>query len=121
MYDYTNTPWKSQCIVRNMMNPNRGNENDTSYECFPMDNVYPATANSTLKVGPVTNNGFVNKQYPVSPNALFSDQPDGLLGDEDNGATSSWYLFSAMGISPVPGTEDLLIGSPVFSNITINI
>jgi len=45
----------------------------------------------------------------------FSDSPDGLPGDEDGGAESSWYVFSALGFYPVcPGSPIYEIGTPLF-------
>lgn len=53
---------------------------------------------------------------------LYSPTPDGYCGDEDNGQTSAWYVFSAMGFYPVcPGTDEYVIGSPLFKKITINL
>lgn len=51
---------------------------------------------------------------------LYTPNPDGLCGDEDNGQTSAWYLFSAMGFYPVaPGTGEYAFGSPLFKKITL--
>ncbi|MCK5821102.1 MAG: GH92 family glycosyl hydrolase [Bacteroidales bacterium] len=53
---------------------------------------------------------------------LYSPEPDGLCGDEDNGQTSAWYVFSAMGFYPVcPGTDEYVIGSPLFDKVTMNL
>ena len=53
---------------------------------------------------------------------LYSPQPDGLCGDEDNGQTSAWYVFSAMGFYPVcPGQPEYVIGSPLFESVTLNL
>jgi len=53
---------------------------------------------------------------------LYSPLPDGLCGDEDNGQTSAWYVFSAMGFYPVcPGTQEYVLGSPLFDQITLNL
>lgn len=44
----------------------------------------------------------------------------GYYGDEDNGQTSAWYVFSAMGFYPVcPGTNQYVIGSPLFKKVTL--
>jgi predicted alpha-1,2-mannosidase len=49
---------------------------------------------------------------------LYNYTPDGYCGDEDNGQTSAWYVFSAMGFYPVaPGTGEYVIGSPLFDRI----
>ena len=53
---------------------------------------------------------------------LYNASPDGYCGDEDNGQTSAWYVFSAMGFYPVcPGSNQYVIGSPYFDNITLHL
>jgi predicted alpha-1,2-mannosidase len=53
---------------------------------------------------------------------LYSSAPDGLCGDEDNGQTSAWYVFSAMGFYPVtPETGQYAMGSPLFKNIKLHL
>ncbi len=53
-------------------------------------------------------------------NKLYNPNPDGYCGDEDNGQTSAWYVFSAMGFYPVcPGTTQYVLGAPLFSKITL--
>ncbi|MEN6306806.1 MAG: GH92 family glycosyl hydrolase [Anaerohalosphaeraceae bacterium] len=53
---------------------------------------------------------------------LYSPTPDGLCGDEDNGQTSAWYVFSAMGFYPVcPGADEYVIGAPLFQKITLKL
>ncbi|MCD6354859.1 MAG: GH92 family glycosyl hydrolase [Prolixibacteraceae bacterium] len=53
-------------------------------------------------------------------NKLYTPQPDGYCGDEDNGQTSAWYVFSAMGFYPVcPGTNQYVFGAPLFNKITL--
>lgn len=54
-------------------------------------------------------------------NKLYQPTPDGYCGDEDNGQTSAWYVFSAMGFYPVcPGTDQYVLGTPLFKKMTIN-
>lgn len=51
---------------------------------------------------------------------LYHSGPDGYCGDEDNGQTSAWYVFSALGFYPVcPGTNEYVIGSPLFDEAEI--
>jgi predicted alpha-1,2-mannosidase len=51
---------------------------------------------------------------------LYSATPDGYCGDEDNGQTSAWYVFSALGFYPVtPGTTQYVFGSPLFDKVTM--
>ncbi len=53
---------------------------------------------------------------------LYNPNPDGYCGDEDNGQTSAWYVFSALGFYPVcPGTDQYVIGSPLFEKMTIHL
>jgi predicted alpha-1,2-mannosidase len=52
---------------------------------------------------------------------LYSAHPDGYCGDEDNGQTSAWYVFSAMGFYSVcPGTQQYALGAPLFRKITLS-
>lgn len=52
---------------------------------------------------------------------LYSANPDGYCGDEDNGQTSAWYVFSALGFYPVcPGSNQYVIGTPYFRKVTIH-
>lgn len=53
---------------------------------------------------------------------LYTPQADGYCGDEDNGQTSAWYVFSAMGFYPVaPATDEYVIGAPLFKKITLSL
>ncbi|MCF2503155.1 GH92 family glycosyl hydrolase [Dyadobacter sp. CY107] len=53
-------------------------------------------------------------------NKLYQAAPDGYCGDEDNGQTSAWYVFSSLGFYPVtPGTTQYVIGSPLFKKATL--
>jgi len=52
---------------------------------------------------------------------LYNYTPDGYCGDEDNGQTSAWYVFSSLGFYPVtPGTDEYVFGSPLFNKVTLN-
>ena len=52
---------------------------------------------------------------------LYTSTPDGYCGDEDNGQTSAWYVFSALGFYPVcPGTDQYVLGAPLFKNATVH-
>ena len=51
---------------------------------------------------------------------LYNYTPDGYCGDEDNGQTSAWYVFSALGFYPVtPGACEYVFGSPLFNKVTL--
>ncbi|MBE6236907.1 MAG: glycoside hydrolase family 92 protein [Bacteroidales bacterium] len=51
---------------------------------------------------------------------FYTCNPDGYCGDEDNGQTSAWYVFSAMGFYPVcPATDQYILGTPLFKKIEV--
>lgn len=53
---------------------------------------------------------------------LYNYTPDGYCGDEDNGQTSAWYVFSSLGFYPVtPGIDQYVFGSPLFKKVTLNL
>lgn len=53
---------------------------------------------------------------------LYTPTPDGYCGDEDNGQTSAWYVFSAMGFYPVcPGTGQYVLGTPYFKSMKLHL
>ncbi len=53
---------------------------------------------------------------------MYNAQPDGYCGDEDNGQTSAWYVFSALGFYPVcPGTDQYVIGAPLFKQAVLHL
>ncbi len=53
---------------------------------------------------------------------LYTAFADGYCGDEDNGQTSAWYVFSALGFYPVcPGTDEYVLGAPLFKEITLKL
>ncbi|MBR5698174.1 MAG: GH92 family glycosyl hydrolase [Prevotella sp.] len=53
---------------------------------------------------------------------LYSARPDGYCGDEDNGQTSAWYVFSALGFYPVcPASGEYIVGTPYFNKATVHL
>jgi predicted alpha-1,2-mannosidase len=53
---------------------------------------------------------------------LYKATPDGYCGDEDNGQTSAWYLFSSLGFYPVtPAVDQYVLGSPQFKKVTLTL
>lgn len=53
---------------------------------------------------------------------LYTPAPDGYCGDEDNGQTSAWYVFSAMGFYPVcPGSGQYVLGTPYFKSMKLHL
>ena len=52
---------------------------------------------------------------------MYTPTPDGYCGDEDNGQTSAWYVFTALGFYPVcPGTDQYVLGAPLFKKAVIH-
>ena len=53
---------------------------------------------------------------------MYNANPDGYCGDDDNGQTSAWYVFSAMGFYPVcPGAGEYVLGAPYFDEMTLHL
>lgn len=71
---------------------------------------------------------YINKPWKTQEKVryvmdeLYGSGPDGYCGDEDNGQTSAWFLFSSLGFYPVaPITGEYIIGSPLFEDVTIKL
>ncbi|WP_316794006.1 GH92 family glycosyl hydrolase [Pedobacter frigoris] len=55
-------------------------------------------------------------------NRMYKPTPDGYCGDEDNGQTSTWYVFSALGFYPVtPAVDQYVLGAPLFKKVTLKL
>lgn len=55
-------------------------------------------------------------------NRMYRPTPDGYCGDEDNGQTSAWYVFSALGFYPVcPAVDEYVLGAPLFKMATLKL
>ena len=53
---------------------------------------------------------------------LYTAEADGYCGDEDNGQTSAWYVFSALGFYTVcPGTDQYVLGTPLFKSVKLHL
>ena len=71
---------------------------------------------------------YVNKPYKTQEwlnkimTELYTDQPDGLCGNEDCGQMSAWYVFSAMGFYPVnPADGNYVFGKPMVNSAKLQI
>jgi hypothetical protein len=71
---------------------------------------------------------FVNKPHKTQEKVrkimtkLYTNEPDGISGNEDCGQMSAWYVFSALGFYPVtPGSNEYIIGAPIVKSATINL
>ena len=69
---------------------------------------------------------FVNKPHKTQEKVhqiltqLYTNEPDGISGNEDCGQMSAWYVFSSLGFYPVtPGSNQYIIGTPLFDKATI--
>ncbi|RFM29463.1 GH92 family glycosyl hydrolase [Deminuibacter soli] len=63
-------------------------------------------------------------QYHVREiiNRFYRPTPDGYCGDEDNGQTSAWYVFSSLGFYPVtPASDQYVLGAPLFKKAILNL
>jgi predicted alpha-1,2-mannosidase len=55
-------------------------------------------------------------------NEFYSSKPDGLIGNEDCGQMSAWYVLSALGMYQVaPGTTEFILGSPYVEQAIIHL
>jgi predicted alpha-1,2-mannosidase len=53
---------------------------------------------------------------------MYSSRPDGLVGNEDCGQMSAWYVLSAMGIYPLnPVSGEYQLGSPIFKRVVVDV
>ncbi|MES2762689.1 MAG: GH92 family glycosyl hydrolase [Bacteroidota bacterium] len=53
---------------------------------------------------------------------FYKNDPDGLIGNEDCGQMSAWYVLSSMGFYQVcPGNPEYTIGSPLFDHVKIHL
>ncbi len=71
---------------------------------------------------------FVNKPHKTQEKVhqilteLYNNDPDGVSGNEDCGQMSAWYILSSMGFySVTPGSNEYIIGTPLFDRATINL
>ena len=71
---------------------------------------------------------FVGQQWKTARlarrvmNDFYTDQPDGIIGNEDCGQMSAWYIFSALGFYPVfTASGEYVIGSPAVDKATIHL
>ena len=51
----------------------------------------------------------------------YSDQPDGLAGNDDGGTLSAWYVFASLGFYPMAGTPEYVLGEPIWDQAILNI
>jgi predicted alpha-1,2-mannosidase len=52
---------------------------------------------------------------------LYTDGPEGLAGNDDGGTLSAWYVFSALGFYPVPGSDRYVVGAPLFPRARVRL
>ncbi len=71
---------------------------------------------------------FAGKSYKTQKivntimNTMYANAPDGLIGNEDCGQMSAWYVLSSLGFYPTaPGTTQYVMGTPSFKQATINL
>ena len=53
--------------------------------------------------------------------SLYTDGADGLAGNDDGGTLSSWYVWSALGLYPIAGTERYILGAPIFTRARVRV
>lgn len=51
----------------------------------------------------------------------YGDGGDGLPGNDDGGTMSAWYVFAALGFYPVPGSDEYIVGTPLFPRAELRV
>lgn len=51
----------------------------------------------------------------------YSDQPDGVAGNDDGGTLGSWYVLSALGVYPIPGSDGWILAAPRFPQARVRV
>ena len=51
----------------------------------------------------------------------YSDQPDGLAGNDDGGTLSAWYVFASLGFYPMAGTTEYVLGEPIWTQAIFSV
>lgn len=65
---------------------------------------------------------FLPPRSSASPSGSWKTHQDGYCGDEDNGQTSAWYVWSALGFYPVcPGSGEYALGSPAVEKAVVSV
>jgi predicted alpha-1,2-mannosidase len=54
-----------------------------------------------------------------SMDTLYGPGNDGLPGNDDGGTMSAWYVFSAMGLYPIAGSDRYIVGAPRFPHMVV--
>ena len=52
---------------------------------------------------------------------MYADSPGGMVGNDDSGAMSSWYVWNALGLFPVAGQDVFLIGTPILPRVRMHL
>ncbi|HEY0255628.1 MAG TPA: glycoside hydrolase domain-containing protein, partial [Kofleriaceae bacterium] len=52
---------------------------------------------------------------------IYSDQPDGVPGNDDGGAMGSWYVLATLGLYPVAGSDQWILGAPRFAKARVTV
>ncbi len=64
---------------------------------------------------------LTQKWVPWLRSHYFSAQANGLPGNDDGGTMSAWYVLSALGLYPVPGSDRYIVGTPAFPRVDLTV
>jgi predicted alpha-1,2-mannosidase len=53
--------------------------------------------------------------------SFYRDAPDGWPGNDDGGTMSSWYVWSALGLYPLAGSDRYVVGAPLFPHVEVKV
>jgi putative alpha-1,2-mannosidase len=51
----------------------------------------------------------------------YTDQPDGIAGNDDGGTLGSWYVLATLGLFPISGADGFVIGAPRFPRARVRV
>ncbi|MDQ3035501.1 MAG: GH92 family glycosyl hydrolase [Myxococcota bacterium] len=52
---------------------------------------------------------------------FYDDAPTGLPGNDDGGTMSAWYLFASLGLYPLAGDDDYVLGTPLWTRAVLHL
>ena len=109
LYNYTSSPWKTQKMVRLILDTWFKDNDDIHI----LNNLFIKAYYGIYAIGTATG---------IQDNLTIKDNIFGVPGDEDGGSMSSFVVFSAMGFYPLkPGIPMYTITSPIFTRVTIDL
>lgn len=64
---------------------------------------------------------LTQKYLPWVRRTFYNSSPDGLPGNDDGGTMSAWFVFSALGFYPLAGSDEYIVGAPLFPKMEVDV